>query len=129
MPVFFGAGAHGEFVAEIADGGQAHAGNAQMLAQSGDIFHVEFVERDDAVDGLRSGGVADGVDELLQSASSSGMKNISSMDSRGQSRVAQFFDGEQEDAAADRLARAQKFLPLFVGADTEDGERTALWHR
>ena len=44
-------------------------------------------------------------------------------------RVAKFFDGQEKNAAADRLASAEKFLPLFVGADTKDGERTALWHR
>ena len=29
---FLGAGAHGELVAEIADGGESHAGDAQVLA-------------------------------------------------------------------------------------------------
>ena len=47
---FLGAGAHGKFVAEIADGGKAHAGDAHVFAEGGDVFHVEFVEGHDAVD-------------------------------------------------------------------------------
>src|SRR5260370_29451381 len=43
--------------------------------------------------------------------------------------MAEFFDGREESAAADRFARPHKFVAFFVGADTEDGERTALWHR
>jgi len=47
---FAGAGAHGQLVAKIADGGETHAGNAEMLAERGNILHVKFIERDDAID-------------------------------------------------------------------------------
>ena len=63
---FLGAGAHGELVAEIADRGKAHAGDAHVLAQRRDILHVEFVERDDAVDMLEPRHVADRVDQMLE---------------------------------------------------------------
>ena len=42
--------AHGQLVAEVAHGGQAHAGDAHVLAQCGCGLHIELVERDDAVD-------------------------------------------------------------------------------
>src|SRR5258707_2385267 len=51
---FAGAGAHGQLVTKVANGGEAHARNAEMLAKGGDVFHVEFIERDDAIDGMRS---------------------------------------------------------------------------
>src|SRR5260370_6886374 len=50
---FAGARAHGQLVAKIADGGEAHAGNAEMLAEGGDIFHVEFIEPYDAINAMR----------------------------------------------------------------------------
>src|SRR6266480_2157544 len=61
-----GAGAHGQLVAKIADGGETHAGNAEMLAEGGDIFHVKFIERDDAIDVARTGRVADGISQTLE---------------------------------------------------------------
>src|SRR5260370_17021438 len=51
---FAGTGAHGQLVAKIADRGEAHAGNAEMLAEGGDILHVKFIEPDDAIDELGS---------------------------------------------------------------------------
>src|SRR5260370_23827255 len=53
--------AHGQLVAKIADGSEAHAGDAEMLTEGGDVLHVEFIERDDAIDGLRPGYIAPGV--------------------------------------------------------------------
>ena len=52
-------GPHGELVAEVACRSVAHAGHAQMLAQSCSRLHVEVVERNDAIDVLRSRHVAD----------------------------------------------------------------------
>src|SRR5713226_1592202 len=60
---FAGSSAHGQLVAEIPDGGEAHAGNAEMLAQGGDILHVEFIERDDAIDGMGSCRVTYGINQ------------------------------------------------------------------
>src|SRR4029077_13269146 len=49
---FLGAGTHGQLVSEVAHRRETHAGNAHVLAKSRDIFHVEFVERHNAIDGL-----------------------------------------------------------------------------
>jgi len=40
-------------------------GNAHVFAEGRNIFHIEFVEGHDAVDGLRPSGKADGIDEFL----------------------------------------------------------------
>src|SRR5260370_34161673 len=58
--------AHGQLVAKIADGSETHAGDAEMLTEGGDVLHVEFIERDDAIDGLRSGYIANGGMQILQ---------------------------------------------------------------
>src|SRR5882672_4842959 len=62
---FLRTGAHGQFVTKVADGGEAHAGDAEVLAEGGDILHVKFVEGDDAIDRLRPVHVADGVDQVV----------------------------------------------------------------
>src|SRR5260370_41397832 len=59
---FAGARAHGQLVAKIADGGAAHAGHAEMLAEGGDIFHVDVIDRDDAVVGMAPRYVNYGID-------------------------------------------------------------------
>src|SRR2546428_12556989 len=63
---FAGPRAHGQLVAKIPDGGEAHAGNAEMLAEGGDILHVELIERDDAIDGMGSCRVTYGMNQALQ---------------------------------------------------------------
>src|SRR5216683_6417232 len=63
---FAGSGAHGQLVAKVADGGKAHAGNTEMLAEGGDVLHVEFIERDDAIDGMGPGYVTYGIDQTLE---------------------------------------------------------------
>jgi len=62
---FLRARTHGQFVSEIPDGGEAHAGDAEVLAEGGDILHIKFVEGYDAVYGLRAVHVADGVDQVV----------------------------------------------------------------
>src|SRR5882762_4424756 len=62
---FTGPRAHGQLVAKIADGGETHAGDAEMLTQRRDIFHVEFIERDDAIDGMRPGRITYGINQTL----------------------------------------------------------------
>src|SRR5260370_38200383 len=56
---FASAGTHGQFVGKVANGGEPHAGNAEMFAEGGDVFHMEFVERDDAVGGVAYGSLTD----------------------------------------------------------------------
>src|ERR1700741_4238537 len=58
--------AHSQLVAKVANGSESHAGNTEMLAEGGDILHVEFIERDDAIDALRPCSIAHGVNETLQ---------------------------------------------------------------
>jgi hypothetical protein len=62
---FPGSRAHGQFVAKITHRREAHAGNAQVFAQRGDVLHIEFVEGDDAVDLQGARKVANGVDQAL----------------------------------------------------------------
>src|SRR5438876_3368421 len=119
---FAGTGAHGQLVAKVADGGEAHAGNAEVLAKGGDILHVKFIERDDAVDVARAGGITDGINQALQRKLFGHGEDFVDAFERP-TGVAKFFDGQEKNAAAERLARADKFLALFVGTDAENGDR------
>ena len=99
-----------------------------MLAKGRDVFHVEFVERDDAVDRLRSGRETYRIDQVLHWKFFGHEEHFVDEIARPIS-VSEFFYSQEENAAADGFAATKEFLPFFVGADTEDGERTALWHR
>src|SRR5947207_7423042 len=57
--------AHSQLVAKIANGSEAHAGDAEMLAKGGDILHVEFIDSRDAGDGLRPGRTAHRLQQVL----------------------------------------------------------------
>src|SRR5205814_5925910 len=57
---------HGQLVAEIPHGSEAHTGYTHVLAQGSCCFHVVFVERDNAVDLLFSRNIADRVYDLRQ---------------------------------------------------------------
>src|SRR5712664_3071270 len=124
---FLGASAHGQLVAKIANRGEAHAGDAQVLTERGDVLHIEFVESDDAIDGLQAGHVADRVEQMLLGEILGHEEYVIERFARPVS-VAEFFDGEEEHAAAQSFAGAQKFLALFVRADTENGERAIVGH-
>src|SRR5258708_2173714 len=124
---FAGARAHGQLVAKIADGGEARAGNAEMLAEGGDIFHVEFIERDDAVDGMGPGYVTYGIDQTLQGEIFGHGEDFVDTFERPIG-MAEFFDSQEQDDASHRFAGADEFLALFVGTDAENGERPALRH-
>src|SRR6267378_4281353 len=119
--------AHRQLVAKVANGSEAHAGDAEMLAKGGDILHVEFIESGDAIDGLRPCGIAHGVNQILQwKLFRHGEYFVDTFE--WPCCVAKFFDGQQKNAAAERFAGADEFLALFVGTDTENGERPALLH-
>src|SRR5437667_3764060 len=124
---FTGAGAHGQLISKVAHGGEAHAGNAEMLAEGGNILHVEFIERDDAIDVPRAGRVADGVNQALQRKLFRHGEDFVDAFERP-TGVAKFFNGQEKNAAAERFAGADKFLTLFVGTDAENGERPAFRH-
>ena len=98
-------------------------GNAHVLAQGRDVLHIEFVEGDDAIDRLRTGEVADGIDDVFEGQIFGHQKDVVERFARPVA-VAKFLDGKEEDAAAHLFAGAQEFLSFFVGADGEDGKRT-----
>src|SRR5882762_5168930 len=119
--------AHRQLVAKIANGSEAHAGDTEMLAKGGNILHVEFIESRDSIDGLRPCSIAHGVNQILQRKLFRHGEYF--VDTFEWPRcVAKFFGGQQKNAAADGFAGADEFLALFVGTDTENGERPALQH-
>ncbi len=124
---FAGSGAHGQLVAKVADGGKAHAGNTEMLAEGGDVLHVEFIERDDAIDGMGPGYVTYGIDQTLEREILGHGEDFADAFERPVA-VAEFFDGQEQDEAAHRFAGADEFLALFIGTDAENGERPVLRH-
>src|SRR6266481_4362556 len=117
--------AHGQLVAKIANGSEAHAGDAEMLAEGGDVLHVEFVERNNAIDGLRPGNIAHGVKEILQGKLFRHGEDFVDTFERPRC-VTKFFDGQKKDTAAERFAGADELMTLFVGTDAENGERPVL---
>src|SRR5712692_8706372 len=103
---FAGPRTHGQLVAEVAYGGEPHAGNAEMLAQSRDILHVEFIECDDAIDGMRPGCVTYGVNQALQRKFLGHGKDF--VDTfEGPVAVAKLFDGKEQDNASHCFAGAR----------------------
>src|SRR5260370_16019175 len=124
---FAGGGANGELVAKIADGREAHAGNAEMFAESGHVLHVEFIERDDAIDGMRPGYVTYGIDQALQGEIFGHGEDFVDAVKRPIG-MAKLFDGQKQDDAAHGFAGADEFLALFVGTDAENGERPLAQH-
>src|SRR6202158_4223888 len=119
--------AHGQLVAKIANGSEAHAGDAQMLTEGGDVLHVKFIERYDAVDGLRPGNIAHGVNQILQRKLFRHGKDFVDTFERPRC-VAMFSDGQEKDTAAERFAGANELMTLFVATDAENGERPVLRH-
>ena len=85
--------AHGQLVAKIANGSEAHAGNAEMLTEGRDVFHVEFIERDNAIDALRPCSIAHGVNQILQRKFFRHGEDFVDTFERPRS-VAEFFDGQ-----------------------------------
>src|SRR5713226_3102515 len=119
--------AHCQFVAKITHGREPHAGNSQVFTKRGDVFHVEFVQRDDTVDLPGTRDVADGVDQALQwKPLRHGEDIIEAFE--WPLGMAEFFDGQKQDVAPDSLASADELLSFFVGADAKDGERPAFLH-
>ena len=116
-----GFGAHGELIPEIADGAEADSGKPKVFAESGDVFHVEFVEGDDAIDVAGARGVAGSVDHVDE-REFVGHEEHFIDDVAGPVSIAEFFDGEEENGTAKFFASAEKFLAFFVGGDAEDGD-------
>ena len=96
-----------------------------MLAEESRVFEIEFVESNDSIDRLPTGEVADCVDDGL-SGQFFGHEEKLVDGFTGPVAVAQFLDGEEQNATTEVLARAQKFLAFFVGGDAEDGDGPRL---
>ena len=98
-----------------------------MFAQGGDIFHIEFIEGDDAIDLVEPREITYRVEDGLHRQIFGHGKNFTDA-VEGPVGVAEFFHREQQDGAPQGFAGADEFLALFVGADAEDGERSAFRH-
>ena len=119
--------AHGQLVAKVANGSEAQAGDAEMLTEGGDVLHVEFIECDDAINGLRPCSIAHRVNQILQrKLFRHGEDFVDTL--LWPVGMAKFFDGQEKNAAAHRFRGADELLTLFVGTDTENGERPVLRH-
>jgi hypothetical protein len=118
---------HGEFVAEVAGEGFAHAREAHVFAEESCYFKVELVEGDDAVDSIFTGEIADGVENLL------GCEVLGHGEEFGYgfSRpvgLLEFVDGEEEYVYAEVREFPEEGLTLFVGADAENRGFLLLRH-
>ena len=119
--------AHGQFVAEIAQGRQPHPRNAQMLAQSGGRFHVVFVEGNNAIQFMRAGQMGHCLHDVGQCNIFRKVEGLVETFARPVG-IAQFFGGQQNHAAALALALAHEFLSLFVGSDAKDCQQARVRH-
>ncbi len=122
-----GLAAHGELVAEVAGGGFAHAGDAEVFAEGGGGFEVEVIEGDDAVDDFSAGEEADGVEGLLAVPLFFVVGHVEDFVDGLGGPFGGVFDavgGKEEDAAAEAFGLAEKFVAFFVAGDAENGERT-----
>ena len=117
--------AHREFVAEIPNRRQTHPRNAQVFAQVSGIFEIEFIERHNAVDRLPARQITDGVNDRLHRQFFGHEEKFVDGFARPIA-VPQFFDGQQQHAAAQLLTGAQEFLAFFVRGDAEDGDGPRL---
>ena len=117
--------AHGELVAEVARGGLAQTGDAQVLAQRGGLFQIEIVERHDAVDLLCARDVTDASDHHIHLPLLVHVGHVEDFGDALGGPVGLVFEterGEQQHAAALPLALAHKLLPLLVTREAKDGQ-------
>src|SRR5271170_4619506 len=124
---FFRAPAHRQLVAEMPHRGEAHAGNAQVFAQRRGVFHIEFIQRDDAVNRLPARHVAHGVYDRPGRQLRRHVEHFVNGFARPIA-ISEFFHRQQQHAAALVLAGAQKFLAFFVGSDAENRQRARFRH-
>jgi hypothetical protein len=99
---------------------ESHAGDAQVFAQGGGVFHVKFIKGDDAVDRLPAREVTDSIDHGPRGEIFGHVEKVVH-GFAGPIASAQFLDGEKQNAAAFIFAGAEEFLTLFIGGDAEDG--------
>ncbi len=112
--------AHGQLVAEIAHGCQAHPRHAQVLAKSRGSFHVVLVEGDDAVDFLRARQVRHRLHDVRKRNLRGKVEGVVQALPRPVG-LTQLLRRKQEHVAALALALAHEFLSLLVGRDAKKG--------
>ncbi len=118
---------HGQLVAEVTHGSETHAGDPHVLAQSGGGFHIELVERHNAVNLLFPRQIGYRFDDFGQGKVDRDVEHIIQALARPVG-IAQAFYCQQEYAAALTLAFAHEFLSLFVGGDAEKGDWRGFRH-
>src|SRR5260370_30881761 len=98
-----------------------------MLAKRRNILHVEFIERDDAIDGMASCCVAYGINQTLQGKLfRDGADFVDTLERPvGMTKL---FDGQEKNEASHGFAGADEFLAIFVGTDAQNGERPVRRH-
>ena len=123
QPRLGGAHAHGQLVAEVARGGLAHAGDAQVLADHGGQFDIEIVERHDAVEHARARQIADGVAHVDWVPLSAAIRQVEDLVDRLHRPVRfmlQAFGGDQHYRPALAFAFANEIVALFVAGHAEN---------
>jgi hypothetical protein len=98
-----------------------------VLAERRDVLHVKFVQRYDAVDGLRAGQIANRIDDVLEREFFRHKEDVVQRCARPVT-VAELFYSKEQDSATQRLTGTQELLSLFVAADGQDGERARWRH-
>ena len=121
-----GDGAHGEFVAEVAGGGFAEAGQAEVFAEGGGFFEVEVIEGDDAVDGFGAGEIADGFEGVVEVPDLGLVGHVEEVVQGFARPLGGFLEAEgrkQKDAGAPGFGLAEKGVAFFIARDGEKSER------
>ena len=125
--IFLGAHPHRQLVAEVAGGGLAHTGHAQVLAQGRGLFEVEVVERHDAVDGHAARQVAGAENQVVERPLLLVVVHEEDVVETlvRPVGVAQALGRDQVDARTLAFGLAQERLSLMEGRDTENGQRVS----
>ena len=96
---------HGELVAKETRCRFAETGQSHMLAQRCGRFHVELVQRDDAIDFARAGEIGDDIDHLPRGHIFRHGVNVGE-NVEWPIGIAMLVEGKQLDAAAETCALA-----------------------
>ena len=108
--------AHGQLVAEVRGGGQAHPGDVHVLAEVGDGLHIELVEGDQTFEFAAAAKICNGVGYLLE------VQAFRHVDHFGEDvvwpvGVAMLFKCQQQDPTAHGGTLPHERLSLFIGRE------------
>jgi hypothetical protein len=114
--------AHRELVPKMPGRRVAHPGDAEVLADRRGCFHVEVVERDDAIEAVRARQIRDRSDRFLQ------IRVVTLREHLGEDvawprAIEQALDREQVRFRSERGGFAQEALALVVAREAEDVSR------